>query len=88
MDMAMDMRDCVQFVPDPRPGVNDHIKIRQVIVFYTYINVYAEASEALDIRIKIKLKFYGVSDYNRAFRSNARGVSRGMSSRRGQILLH
>jgi len=28
MDMAMDMRDCVQFVPDPRPGVNDHIKIR------------------------------------------------------------
>merc|ERR1719167_1457248 len=24
----MDMRDCVQFVPDPRPGVNDHIKIR------------------------------------------------------------
>lgn len=28
MDMAMDMRDCVQFVPDPRPGVNTHIKIR------------------------------------------------------------
>merc|ERR1719334_2180428 len=28
MDMAMDMRDCVQFVPDPRPGVQDHIKIR------------------------------------------------------------
>ena len=54
----------------------------------TYINVYAEVSEALDMRIKIKLKFYGVSDYNRAFRSNARGVSRGMSSRRGQILLH
>ena len=28
MDMALDMRDCVQFVPDPRPGVEDHIKIR------------------------------------------------------------
>ncbi|XP_023336260.1 soluble guanylate cyclase 88E [Eurytemora carolleeae] len=28
MDMAMDMRDCVQFVPDPRPGVDSHIKIR------------------------------------------------------------
>jgi len=28
MDMAMDMRDCVQFVPDPRPGVDGHIKIR------------------------------------------------------------
>ncbi len=30
MDMALDMRDCVQFVPDPRPGVDDHIKIRFV----------------------------------------------------------
>jgi len=28
MDMAMDMRDCVQFVKDPRPGVDTHIKIR------------------------------------------------------------
>jgi len=28
MDMAMDMRDCVQFVKDPRPGTDGHIKIR------------------------------------------------------------
>ena len=28
MDMAMDMRDCVCFVKDPRPGTDTHIKIR------------------------------------------------------------
>jgi len=28
MDMAMDMRDSVQFVKDPRPGTDGHIKIR------------------------------------------------------------
>lgn len=28
MDMAMDMRDVVQFVKDPRPGTDGHIKIR------------------------------------------------------------
>jgi len=28
MDMAMDMRDVVQFVKDPRPGTDTHIKIR------------------------------------------------------------
>merc|ERR1719422_108125 len=28
MDMALDMRDVVQFVKDPRPGTDGHIKIR------------------------------------------------------------
>ena len=28
MDMAMDMRDSVCFVKDPRPGTDTHIKIR------------------------------------------------------------
>merc|ERR1712203_1304970 len=28
MDMALDMRDVVQFVKDPRPGTDTHIKIR------------------------------------------------------------
>ena len=28
MDMALDMRDVVQFVKDPRPGTDSHIKIR------------------------------------------------------------
>ena len=28
MDMALDMRDVVQFVKDPRPGSDGHIKIR------------------------------------------------------------
>jgi len=28
MDMALDMRDCMQFVTDPRPGGDDYIKIR------------------------------------------------------------
>lgn len=28
MDMALDMRDVVQFVKDPRPGADGHIKIR------------------------------------------------------------
>ena len=28
MNMALDMRDVVQFVKDPRPGTDSHIKIR------------------------------------------------------------
>ena len=43
MDMALDMRDVVQFVKDPRPGSDGHIKIRlgshsgQVGLFVTYL---------------------------------------------------
>mgnify|MGYP001366171131 CR=1 FL=1 len=90
MDMAMDMRDCVQFVPDPRPGVNDHIKIRQVIVSLLTMNIYAGTNEELESGHKIqgtKTKIY-IPDYNLPSALILGRVSRGMSLRRGQMLLH
>ena len=44
MDMALDMRDCVSFVKDPRPEFKEdesaHVKIRQgKFLFYIYIKM-------------------------------------------------
>ena len=59
MDMAMDMRDCVQFVPDPRPGVDGHIKIRWEVMCtlisllkgqYLYLSKHPEYSPVFLIR--------------------------------------
>ena len=52
MDLAMDMRDCVQFVPDPRPGASDHIKIRFACCSHIDFLYYFEVAH-LDLRERL-----------------------------------